>query len=121
MSAGDELNRIAVDLTQAALLAPVRASLAVVKTAFDVEADAKQFAPIDTGNLRSSITSGPIGEDRALRPGDLSAEIGPTAEYGEYVEDGTSRQAPAAYMGPAADRRFPPFVQAMEQIGAQVL
>lgn len=110
-----EVNQVAVELIQAGVLAAGQASQVVRKTALDVEATAKQFAPVDTGNLRSSIGVDLIGI------GQLVAEIGPTADYGAHVEFGTSRQAPAAYMGPALDRHTPAFVAALEQVGGSVL
>lgn len=90
-----EMNTLAVDLGKAVGSAVAQVSTVVRKTAFDIERDAKIFAPVDTGNLRNSISTTAVA---------LSAEIGPTAAYGAYVEYGTSRQAPAAYMGPAFDR-----------------
>lgn len=71
------------------------------------ERDAKILAPVDTGNLRNSIGSDIDG---------LTGEVGPTANYGEYVEDGTSRMAPQPFMGPATDRWSVQFVQAMNAI-----
>ena len=64
------------------------------KAARDIERDAKAFAPVDTGNLRSSIST-----DVTVTGRSVLAEIGPTASYGEYVELGTSRMAPHAYLG----------------------
>lgn len=114
MSGFDDLNRLAVDLTKAAAAAQAKAPLVVRKAAHDVEAIAKTFCPVDTGFLQNSI-----GVDLAFA--EVKATIGPTAEYGPYVEFGTSRQAPAAFMGPALDRVEPGFVQAIEQLGGDVL
>ena len=110
----DDLNRLAADLTRAAAAAQYRAPLVVAKAAHDVEAIAKSLCPVDTGFLRNSI-----GVDLKLT--EVAAEIGPTAEYGAFVEFGTSTQPPAAYMGPALDRVSPGFVQAIEQLGGDVL
>jgi HK97 gp10 family phage protein len=111
-----ELNRLVADLDQAAAVAPTLARVVVQKSSADVKRDAQAFAPVDTGNLRSSITY----NTRELRD-TVVGEIGPTAAYGGYVEFGTSRQAPAAYMGPALDRNGPAFVAAMEQLGVEAL
>lgn len=114
-----ELNRLAVDLGEAAVKVGNRAQVVVRRTALAVEADAKAFAPVDTGNLRNSIGHSDL---RAVtQTGVLEVEIGPTAHYGHFVEFGTSRNAPAAYMGPALDRQTPGFVAAMEQLAAEVL
>jgi HK97 gp10 family phage protein len=101
-----EVRTLAIDLSAAPARIQRRASTAIRKTAHDIEADAKIFAPVDTGNLRNSISSD-IHE--------LSAVIGPTANYGGYVELGTSRMSPEPYMRPAFDRRAPLLERALGQ------
>lgn len=110
-----ELESVAHDLVKASGAAQNMAREAVAKTAADITRDAKIFAPVDTGNLRASI-----GYDIFHEKGETSAEIGPTAEYGAILEEGTSTQAPDGYMGPAFDRRIPAFEQAMAQIASGV-
>ena len=107
-----ELNRLAFDLGAAGLKATVQARRVIAKTAHDIEGTAKQMAPVDTGAMRNSIGADVRG---------LSAEIGPTVSYAPYVEFGTSRMAPHAFMGPALDRHTPDFVSAMEKLAAQTL
>lgn len=114
MAGFDDLNRVAADLSKAAIRAQVKAPVVVAKAAHDVEAIAKSFCPVDTGFLRSSI-----GVDLSFT--EVKATIGPTAEYGPMVEFGTSRQAPAAFMGPALDRVTPSFTQAIELLGGDLL
>jgi HK97 gp10 family phage protein len=104
------LNSLAVDLARASGTVGAIVSVVVRKTASDVEATAKQFCPVDTGNLRASIGTDISGDGRF---GAVEAEIGPTASSGGYVEFGTSRQAPAAYMGPALDRHSADFETAL--------
>lgn len=104
---GNAIRKLAADLTRAAVTVDPLARVVVAKTARDIEADAKVFAPVDTGNLKGSITSDIDG---------LKAEIGPTANYGIYQELGTSKMAPQPFMGPAADRRAGPFEKAMAQL-----
>jgi HK97 gp10 family phage protein len=116
-----DLNRLSVDLGLIGPKSTVKASAVVRKSAADIQATAQAFVPVDTGNLKGSIGSGPVGQDRALRPGDMDAEIGPTAEYGAYVEYGTAHQAPAAYMGPAFDRHAPNFEAALGQVADDLL
>lgn len=109
-----DLNALAASFTKGGENIGKLAQVVVRKTALDIEADAKAFAPVDTGNLRSSISHSDL---RTVGQGGvLEAEIGPTANYGIYLELGTSRMAPRAYLGPALDRRTPQFVQAMEDI-----
>ena len=87
-----------------------RASAVVRKVAFDTEADAKALAPVDTGNLRNSITTAVTGDG-------LTAAVVATASYAPFVELGTSRMAPQPFMGPATDRNTPLFHEAMSQLG----
>lgn len=87
------------------------AAKAVIKTVADTKRDAQTLAPVDTGNLRSSI----VGTTKRLAGGTVG-EVGPTAEYGIYQELGTSTQPGKPYLFPAFDRNAPLFEKAMEQI-----
>ena len=111
-----QLAQLGVDLTTSSGRLKPQARAAVHKTARDIEADAKHMAPVRTGNLRNSITA--TTTDLA---GVAEAVIGPTAEYGAYVEFGTSRQSPQPYLGPAADNRLPGLEDALAEIGANIL
>jgi HK97 gp10 family phage protein len=86
----------------------------VQKTGHDVVRDAQAFAPVDTGNLRNSIGVD-FDSDR------LGFEAGPTASYAPYLEWGTSRMGPHAFMGPAFDRNVPAFIAASEELGGVIL
>lgn len=118
MAADEPLRTLARDLTAAGRQVGNRARDVIRKTAYDIERDAKALVPVDTGNLKSSISHSDL---RIGNSGALVAEIGPTANYGVFVEQGTSRMAPQAFMGPAADRHTPSFEAAMQQLGAEVL
>lgn len=111
-----DLNRLAVDMSGAdrETLPAMRAVLQ--KGSADIKRDAQALAPVDTGNLRSSITY----ETHQL-VSSVRAEIGPTADYGVYVELGTSTQAPQPYMGPAFDRNAPAIEAAAAQIATDIL
>lgn len=112
-----ELSTLAVDLTRAAAKIGPQVNEVMRKTAADVEATAKAFCPVDTGNLRNSIGHSDL---RALH-GVMEVEIGPTANYAHFVEFGTSRHAPQAFMGPALDRHTPAFVTAMTQLAEGII
>lgn len=107
-----QLLALSANLGKASLTVTLTAAKVVAKSANDLEAAAKQAAPVDTGNLRNSI-----GTD--LRG--LSATVGPTASYGPYLEYGTSRMPPQPYMTPAAERITPAFEKAIEQLAAKAL
>lgn len=112
------LNSITVGLELSGARAGARAALAVRKTALDIEADGQAFAPVDTGNLRNSIGHDITGDGRS---GAIEAEIGPTADYGLFVEMWTSVNAPQAYLGPAFDRHAHEFEDALGQIAGDTL
>lgn len=94
------------------------AGAVVGKLSFDIEAHAKDNAPVDTGYLRRSIFATPAGhlgvEGTALvgdvgGGGDLEGELGLTwivmasAEYAAYVELGTVNAGAQPYLMPAVD------------------
>lgn len=109
-----QLRGLAADLTGVSKTAGQAARAVVRKTALDVERTAKGLVPVDTGNLRASIGHSDL---RAMgTSGSIEAEIGPSANYGIYVEEGTSRMGPQPYMQPALDRVAPAFEAAMGKV-----
>jgi HK97 gp10 family phage protein len=107
-----EVNHLAADLAKAAPRTVALAQKVIVKTAHDIEGTAKQMVPVDTGATKSSI---------GVDVGVLQATIGPTTSYAYFLEYGTSRMAPYAFMGPALDRHNPAFYAAMEQVAGGLL
>ncbi len=85
-----------------------KAAAVVRETALNIERDAKERAPVRTGTLRRSIHTVPTGE--------LSAEVGPSVEYGTYVELGTRKMAARPYLIPAAEAERPKFLARMKEI-----
>jgi len=113
------LRQLSIDLGRSATgQVGAKVAVAVRKTAHSIEATAKTLAPVDTGNLRGSISTSVTGDGQS---GPISAEIGPTASYGHYLETGTSRSGPQPYMTPAADRHEPELYAAIAAITARVL
>lgn len=113
-----DMKELRVHLERKERTVGAEASRALRKTALALESDAKIFAPVDTGALRSSISTDFSGDGRF---GAMSAEIGPTVDYGHYVERGTSRMGPQPYLGPAAERRVPQLEAALRRIGDDTL
>ena len=108
----NEVESLAVDLGRAGYAAESLARAVVEKSAYDLQTEAQYGAPVDTGYLRSSISTAVNG---------LEAEVGPTANYGYYVEHGTSRMPGQPYLVPARDRIAPTFEAAMAQVINQSL
>ena len=109
-----DLLKLSADLGKASAEVTRRAQVVVRKTAADIEASGKRNAPVDTGHLRGSIST-------TTSIGGLSAEIGPTASYGAYVEFGTRRMRPQPFMGPAADQHFSEFTEAVARLSQDLL
>ncbi len=112
------IRNLAADLGTVPKVSGQLAKLAVKKTAKDIEATAKTLAPVDTGNLRSSIKTSDL---RGVTQGSPGAEVRASANYAIYQELGTSRMAPQPFMSPAADKHGPAFEQAMAQLAAKAL
>lgn len=111
---------------------------AVRKAALDIEREAKQRAPVQTGFLRNSIYAvthegSDYGQDAGSPPRDSylldevekpkdgqTAFVAVGANYGMYVEMGTSRMSAQPYLLPAADVVRPQFAAAMSQIEARL-
>ena len=66
---------------------------ALERIGMQAEGYAKDMCPVDTGNLRNSITH---TSDNKF------AYIGTNVEYGKYVELGTRRMSAQPYLKPAA-------------------
>lgn len=80
----------------------------VAATALEVETDAKQRAPVDTGTLRRSI--------HTERPTPLSAVVGTDVVYAAVQEYGGGHAPAHPYMTPAAEAARPRFVAAMTKL-----
>lgn len=109
------LPELVYDLTQAPLRAVKGISEVIRAGAFAIQRVAAEKAPVDTGFLKSSITVGhPSGRD--LSPGDIEAVIGPEADYGVFVEFGTSKMGAQPYMTPAVEQVAPRIESALAAI-----
>lgn len=68
---------------------------ALTRIGLQGESFAKRKCPVDTGNLRNSITN-------KIEMGEKSAYIGTNVEYAPYVELGTRKMAAQPFLTPAA-------------------
>lgn len=111
-----EMLRFAKDISAAGDQLLPLARVIIQKSAQDIKATAQRYAPVDTGYLMNSITY-----ETGVDSGGVWGEIGPTAEYGAYVEFGTTRQAPQLYMTGAFDKHVPAIEAALDQAVARLL
>ena len=112
----EEMGRLAADLGAAGPRIGVRAGQAMSKALGDIQAGAQNRAPVDTGALRNSITHEYRRSGNTLR-----GEVGPTVNYGGFVERGTSRMRAQPYLRPATDAVLPGYEAALGQLGAEIL
>lgn len=70
-------------------------NVALEKIGLLAEGYAQMKCPVDTGNLRGSIT-------HEVSEGEKAVYIGTNVEYAPYVELGTSKQKAQPYLRPAA-------------------
>lgn len=106
-----ELIRLGADLKAGSGRIGARAAAALRKAGYDIERLAKQHAPVDTGTLRSSISTKVFGDGRS---GSMTVTVGDLTDYGLFVELGTSRMAPQPFMGPAFDAVVPSLTELLE-------
>jgi len=102
----------------------------VTKTAFDIEAQAAENAPVDTGALQASIYERTYtSHDRHDKtrgkgffplikqpPNQYEAYVAVGANYGIYVEMGTRRMPAQPYFYPAIEANRQPFIDAMSSL-----
>jgi HK97 gp10 family phage protein len=107
-----QVHQLADDLRKASDTIEPKARLVVAAGGHRVLATMQTRTPVDTGHLKSSETVDVDG---------LRFEAGPTADYGEYVELGTSRMAAEPYAGPAFDHELPSIIDALADAGSRIL
>lgn len=87
------LDQILSQVTQHFAQTEAQIDAAVQKAGLDCEKYAKQLCPVDTGNLRASLTYENVGKYQAI--------VGTNVEYAEFVELGTYKMAAQPYLFPA--------------------
>lgn len=84
------------------------AERALTRIGFEAEGYAKKECPVDTGNLRNSITHEVVQSEKAVY-------IGTNVEYAAYVELGTVRTKAKPYLKPAATEHSTVYKRIMEE------
>lgn len=107
-----EVHALARDIHRNADQVRPKARVIVAAGAQRTVAAIQQGTPVDTGLLRSS---------HSADVDDLHFEAGPTVEYGEYVELGTSEMAAQPHVGPGFDKTLPKIEAAAASLGAQIV
>lgn len=102
-----------VDITKDNRELVMNATDEAIEAAFEAigmqaEAYAKSLCPVDTGNLRNSIT-------HAVNKSEKAVYIGTNVEYAPYVEMGTSRNKAQPYLKPAAENHTNEYKSIMEE------
>lgn len=83
-------------------------AVALEKIGLLAENYAAKKCPVDTGNLRGSIT-------REIDTSDNAVYIGTNVEYAPYVELGTSRQKAQPFLRPAASEHSAQYRQVLKK------
>lgn len=107
-----EVYALARDLKKAPATVRAKAETVVAVGGHRVLARMQVNTPVDTGNLKSTETVDVDG---------LRFEVGPTADYGVYVELGTSRMAAEPYAGPSFDQELDGIIDAIGDAGSRIL
>ena len=116
MSDFSQVSALAADLRNASAQTQIKATQVVKKVGYDAVAVMQSEVPVRTGALKNSV-----GLDFTSSGGGMTAEVGPTVEYGIYVAYGTRRQAPNPFDKRTLDRVTPEFIAAMTQLGGDIL
>ena len=81
---------------------------ALTRIGLAAEGYAKKECPVDTGNLRNSITN-------EVQPSEKAVYIGTNVEYAAYVELGTTRTRAKPYLKPAATEHSTVYKRILEE------
>jgi HK97 gp10 family phage protein len=100
-------DKLATKLKAYLLFAPKRVQNVVASTLLEIEADAKDLAPVDSGLLRSSI--------HANFKGAFAGSISVNVDYASYVEFGTSKRRAQPYLTPAFQKNKAAFLANLKE------
>lgn len=94
------LNEVTVSLAKASADVKDGAAERVERVLDNIVNTAQSIVPVRFGELQGSISRSEVSKGF----GSVTGEAGPTANHGRFVEWGTYKDAPQAFMGPALDR-----------------
>ena len=114
--ANDFQMQLSVDLTSGWINFAQDIDNLVGQSAFQIERDAKIDCPKATGTLAGSIEARNQSDMWAGGQPDIIWTIGPSAEYGIFVEFGTIYMRERPYLFPAAEREEPRLQKAIQQL-----
>jgi HK97 gp10 family phage protein len=100
-------HELAVELAAAAATVGPKAEALAAKTRTDIKNTAVERVAVGEGILRDSIRETGDGVEA-------------TADHARFVEDGTYKDAPQPFMGPALDEHEEPFVTGLEVIAGDI-
>lgn len=110
-TSAQDLVRLAVDIERASVTVTARAGQVMGKALNDIQSGAANRAPVDTGALKSSISTSVQRRGATIR-----GEVGPTVRYAGYVENGTIHMRAQPYLRPATDAVLPGYHAAMAKM-----
>ena len=104
--AGMEMKIEADNTQQIADIVRAQTRVALEAVGLQAEGYAKRLCPVDTGNLRNSITH---------TSDDDTAYIGTNVEYAPYVHDGTMRMSPNPFIKNAMEKNKNQYKKMIEE------
>lgn len=108
--------KLSADLERSSGRLGRKAASVVRKSGQQLKTQAQALAPTRTGALRASVQVSTSGDGRGSG---ISATVGPTVRYAQFVEYGTSKMTPQPFIGPALDAVTPSFIAAMERLAEE--
>lgn len=107
------LNELTVSLAGASATVKAGAGERVEKVLDNIVSTAQSIVPVRSGELKDSISRSEVSKGF----GSVTGEAGPTVPYGTFVEWGTYKDAPQAFMGPALDRHSHELEEDLGELG----